>query len=542
MNFLVQSTTRNYKINHKIALCLNELYQGSKFSVIISSHGNKKKFLEEQTELKYELIHDITDIEEEFLENDYSLEEIKEFEETIPEKSLWRFIAMDRRFGQAFCKGSVNYFGGRTLFNEIFTQDDILKVACGYIRYFKRILTELKVDVVLFFPGFHRMSVPILEQTCKNMSIKHIALVSAQVKNYYLVTESTRCTFLQVDRMYNEMNSNTTNTNTAPGEKLYEELMSSFVNCEEYSYRKIGNLFSNLSKKKEKQPGYVSLLATTLAGSLSSWLKYRIMEKEKGVGRGKYGPGFLFNEIRYRLLMKYQGKKLLSQSLYDEFDPEVRYLYYPLTAQPEYATQVKANMWINQLTIIEALAKSIPSDWKIYVKEHPGTVYWRVRPLSFYKDIKQYPNVRLLPIDMENNQVVKNSQMVVSISSTAAWEAVLFQNKPVINFSNTIYNVTGLAKQCFELTKLAEIINCEHDRINKISVEERKRRLVLLLNSIIVNSISIKNPLAAFNADSPEFSSGDELEVNAENIAHVYKNYLDSFSNKNSKGICFSSK
>ena len=62
MNFLIQSTTLKYKINHKIALCLKELYPEGKFGVIISSHGNKKKFLEDPNEIKYEFVYDISDI------------------------------------------------------------------------------------------------------------------------------------------------------------------------------------------------------------------------------------------------------------------------------------------------------------------------------------------------------------------------------------------------------------------------------------------------------------------------------------------------
>tara|TARA_B100000315_G_scaffold204581_1_gene198003 strand:+ start:208 stop:879 length:672 start_codon:yes stop_codon:yes gene_type:complete len=219
----------------------------------------------------------------------------------------------------------------------------------------------------------------------------------------------------------------------------------------------------------------------------------------------------------------------LSRSFYDDYDPDVKYLYYPLTGQPEYATQVMDNMWINQLTIIEALAKSVSFDWKIYVKEHPGTIGWRVRPFSFYREIRQYPNVRFIPIDTESIQVVKNAQMVVAISSTAAWEAVLFHDKPVITFSKTVYNVTGLAKQCSDLTELSRLIHDECKRIRSIGTEERRRRIVALINALLLHSVWINDPPATFSDMDSEGFPEAELESNARTIANTINKYVNEY-------------
>ncbi len=527
MNFLIQSTTLNYKINHKIALCLKELYPEGKFGVIISSHGDKKKFLEEQNEIKYEFIYDITNIQRDFLKEDFSLKELREFEESIPEKSLWRFIAMDRYYGRSFCKGSSKYFDPKTHVNGKIKQEDILRVVNGYIRYFKRILTELKADVVLFFPGFHSMLSPILEQNCKNMNIMYLALVGSKVKNYYTMTPDKHLTLPHIEKKYKEIVEKKIDIDLTLGVECYDDMFSSMTKDNGYSYhhKMVKKLLDGLSEQKKTQPGYLYLLVKSFARSVLSWYKVRRNQKARGFDTDQYGFKYLLFNSYHDLILTYQRKKLLDRSFYDEYDPDVKYLYYPLTGQPEYATQIMDNMWINQLAIIEALAKSVPFDWKIYVKEHPGTIGWRVRPFSFYREVRQYPNVKLIPIDMENIQIVKNSQMVVAISSTAAWEAVLFQNKPVITFSRTVYNVTGLAKQCSDLTELARLIHDECQRINRISAEERKRRLVALLNAILLNSIWINRPLDTFTGSKnlPE----KEFESNARSIAYIIKKYID---------------
>ncbi len=528
MNFLIQSTTLNYKINHKVALCLKEIFPDSKFGVIT---GEKKKFLEEQNELKYEFVHDISNIHLDFLKEEFSINELREFEETIPEKSLWRFIAMDRHYGRSFCKGASEYFDPKTHITGNGRQEDILRVVNGYIRYFKRILTELNADVVLFFPGLHSMLTPILEQTCINMDILHLALVGSRVSNYYSITPSKHQTFPHIEDTYKKIIRKEIDIDLTPGAECYDEILSS-AKGKGYSYhhKMVVKLMSGFSEQKKAPTSYVTLFARSLARSVKSWIKIRRGQVARGFDVGQYGIRYFLFSTYHNLLLAYQRRRLLSSSLYDDYDPDAKYLYYPLTGQPEYATQVMDNMWINQLTIIEALAKSVPFDWKVYVKEHPGTVGWRVRPFSFYKEIKEYPNVRLIPIDMENIPVVKNSQMVVAINSTVAWEAVLFHNKPIITFGNPIYNVTGLSKRCSDLTELSRLIHDECKRIDKISAEERKRRLVALLNAILLNSIWIKNPVATLSDLDPENFCQDELESNARTIANAIKEHASRYN------------
>ena len=105
MNFLIEFTTQNYKVRNSMAIHLKKLYPGSRFGGIISAHGAIKKYLESQKEVGYEFLYDITNIQEEFLKEDVPIEEIKDFEESIPGKSLWRFVAVDREWGYQFIKG-----------------------------------------------------------------------------------------------------------------------------------------------------------------------------------------------------------------------------------------------------------------------------------------------------------------------------------------------------------------------------------------------------------------------------------------------------
>jgi len=532
MNFLIQSTTLNYKINHKMALYLKELYPGSKFGVIISAHGEKEKYLKEQNELEYEFIYDYQNIEKGFLAEEYSLDELKKFEETLPEKSLWRIIAMDRYFGSAFCKGGSKYQDTRQLLNGKICREEVLRVVSGYIKFINKILDRLKPDVVIFFPGNHTMMTPILEQCCKNLNILHMALDSSKIEDNYMITESTRLVFPQVEEMYKRIIKNEISADITIGKRCYDEMLQSVSENKGYSYhhKMVVGILSGLSEKRDNPKPYILLFARTLISTILDWYKNRASHKKRGKDISIYGIKYFFYNLRQRLELSYQSRKLLSKKLYDQYDPDVKYLYFPLTGQPEYATQVANNMWINQLTIIEALAKSIPIDWVIYVKDHPGTIGWRVRPLSYYKELREYPNVKLIPVDLNGANIIKNSEMVVTIASTSGWEAVALYNKPVINFSRSVYNVTGLAVQCTDLTLLSRLIHDEYDRINKISIMERRKRIVVLINALLMNSVSIDNPLATFSLRNLEGFTDDILESNAKKLAGFFKQHIDSSS------------
>lgn len=507
MNFIFFSNTHYFQINHKVAVCLNELYPESVFGAFVGGTENAKKILDEQSELKYEFVIDHSEIEQGFLDKDYNMEELKEFEETIPEKSLWRYIAMDRRWGWAFSKGASRFFLNPDK-NKI-NVENVLKIVYGYLQYYKSRIIKMKTDVVVFFPGTHKMYQPIVEQICKNLKIVHITLYWAGIKQLYMVTQCKEKTFPHVEEEYNKI-INDSSIDISSGENLYDEVRTSFLNNLDYSHRPINKLYSKMFKNESRS--YVKVLLLQIIKEIISGIR----SKNAGI-----------SQSINNLLLAYQSKKLLARKFYDEFDPDVKYLYYPLTGQPEYATQVMSNMWVNQLAIVEALAKSVPVDWQIYVKEHPATIGWRVRPFSFYKEIREYPNVRLIPIYIKNQEAVENSQMVVTIGSTAGWEAVLFYNKPVINFSMALYNITGLSVQCSDLTVLSNLISDECKRVKAISDDERKRRLVALIQAIINHSIDLDDPKNILNVDGIRRLAEGDVMSDARKIALIYKKCID---------------
>ena len=68
---------------------------------------------------------------------------------------------------------------------------------------------------------------------------------------------------------------------------------------------------------------------------------------------------------------------------FNQFDPNLNYIYYPLHVDPKLSTMVLSPYHTNQLAIIESLAKNIPPHFYLVVKEHFPMIGFR--PKDFTK-------------------------------------------------------------------------------------------------------------------------------------------------------------
>lgn len=114
-----------------------------------------------------------------------------------------------------------------------------------------------------------------------------------------------------------------------------------------------------------------------------------------------------------------------------------KYVLYPIHFQPEASTLVQAPMYLNQLALLEDMAKSLPAGYRLYVKEHLSNR--GRRPLDFYAAIRRIPAVRLLGPDTDTWSLIRNAAAIAVITGTMGWEGLLF-GKPVVTFGDVFYN------------------------------------------------------------------------------------------------------
>ncbi len=149
----------------------------------------------------------------------------------------------------------------------------------------------------------------------------------------------------------------------------------------------------------------------------------------RGYRKAKFGPGIIaksLNVFRPYLLLRTLDKKSLKTVPEKE---GFQFVFFPLQQQPESSTSTQAKFSTDQLSIVRELALSLPVGAKMLVKEHIWAL--NCRPFSFYDELLKIPNLILLHPTIPGLTVIKQSDLVCSINSSAIYEAAALGIKVV---------------------------------------------------------------------------------------------------------------
>ena len=144
-------------------------------------------------------------------------------------------------------------------------------------------------------------------------------------------------------------------------------------------------------------------------------------------------------------------------------------IYFPLQVQPEASTSVTSSLFMNLISTIELVSKSLPLGYLLVVKEHPmvkGT-----RNISFYKKIKSFSNVILVDTKYNGKYLIQNSECIIGYGNTTLQESVMLGKKFFL-LEDTFYSDSKLIRRLQDIKNMKnEILTL----INKNFTEEEKK-------------------------------------------------------------------
>jgi Capsule polysaccharide biosynthesis protein len=135
--------------------------------------------------------------------------------------------------------------------------------------------------------------------------------------------------------------------------------------------------------------------------------------------------------------------------------PDEDFAAFYLHFQPEAVTSVQAPYFINQNSLCEALAISLPGDMALYVKEHKASL--GDRGPAYYRDLFLYPNVRLISPFVPGVELARQARFVATLTGTVGFEAIAL-NKPVLIFGDTFYDICPWIHKVKNLEDLASLV------------------------------------------------------------------------------------
>lgn len=157
------------------------------------------------------------------------------------------------------------------------------------------------------------------------------------------------------------------------------------------------------------------------------------------------------------------------------------FVYVPLHLQPEMTTSALGGPFKDQALAIEALARMLPPEVAILVKENPKQGAYMRGPLFFHR-LRRIPNLSFVPSHTSTHELTARSLFVATVSGTAGWEAIR-KGKPALVFGPSWYaDLPGVVRWRAGLS-LGEILDAKPDHAH---LERRTGELVAAAHEGIV--------------------------------------------------------
>lgn len=162
--------------------------------------------------------------------------------------------------------------------------------------------------------------------------------------------------------------------------------------------------------------------------------------------------------LKFYFNYEFRKRRLMGRNKFFHEPEDVNYLYMPLHLIPESTTFSISPLYVNELTIIEAVSKCLPAGWWLYVKEHQALV--GERGTDFYEKVNRLPNVRMVKLNYYHDPKpwISKSQGVVTISGTTAYEAALM-GKHSILFADTSFSLIDGIQRVNSFERLPDAIS-----------------------------------------------------------------------------------
>ena len=372
----------------------------AKFSGIIDITNKTKNFFNTQKLVDFENIWFYFDeIAHTKSTPDYNY--LKNFEKKYDVK-LWELAINERIFYR------FNYF-------HKFTTDEILLILENECRFFEKILNDVKPDIFITKETIQHKD-ELLYRMCKSLGIK-ILMLSQPGIGYKCIISSESGNF----------NSKETLDEIKNHGRTFQE-MQKWLNSFS-GYKQLQNISDNfITSRSEKIKAGLQFLTSKNTNLKTHYTYY---------GRAKFAV--LIHEIKSMIKKKIR-ERFIDNNLLKELKFNEKFVYFPLAVDEERNLLIGAPYYTNQIENIRHIVKSLPVDYKLYVKETPSQVTRHWRSTSSYKQMLEIPNVRLLHPSIPPSEIYKKTSLVITISGSSSLEAAFYE-KPSIIFTENAHSI-----------------------------------------------------------------------------------------------------
>ncbi len=384
---------------------------------LIDTTDKPKKFFENQTIVNFKkqwFFHDLIKFDSNNPDTNY----LKKFEEKYG-INLWQLAINERHFYR---------------FNKFykFSENEILSIIEQECRLFEKILDESKPDFFIMFQPSLRPEY-IFYELCKRKNVTPL-IINPSIIGYKTYISSK----------ISDLDSHESLTSLPSKNRSFEELRE---------YRKKFDLNRQIIDYVEDFGDDKSSIIKASNEFLFKSNNSNINSHYTYFGRTK--TKVLFDAISSRIIKKRIRQSFLDKNSMLDVKDE-KFIYFPLQVDPDRNLLLGAPYLTNQIESIRNVAKSLPIDYTLYVKEHPGQRReWR--KTSFYKEILDIPNVKLLHPSISSKKLYEKCSLVITSGGSSGFEAAFF-GRPTITLTDAIYDRLDSVTKIRDISELPSAI------------------------------------------------------------------------------------
>ena len=419
-------------IGHAMAYNIKQEFPDTDFCGYISMRSSFE-FLKNQKDIAYTSLLLEEDVYKETWDEELDPEYLERFEKEYGIPNLWPYLYVDRilMHGQHV----------REYPHDMpFLKNSDLKLFLQTLsKRLGKFLDGEKPDAVVFsiVGGIGSL---LLYEMAKKRGIKTVIIEVARMDDRITLSESYK-EFSSVTEYFNEIRSGKVN----PGRdaaveylRKFREKPSTYISFESPTARAAHIRFLHPAKL------FKSIL----------WHSKTLVKDIRNINEADYTDVFIWWMVWDKIKRKIRAL-IGYNDLYSPIVEGERFAYFPLHYDPEMATLALAPYYADQISAIKAIAHALPINVSLYVKEHPPMIGYRAR--KFYKEILKVPNVKLIDPKVSGFSLVKQSELITTLTGTAGWEGILLK-KPVIAFGEVFYNKFPLVKHCKGFDELPYLV------------------------------------------------------------------------------------
>jgi len=314
-----------------------------------------------------------------------------------------------------------------------FSRKEILSILEQECRLFEKVIDEVNPNyLIIKTTDFHRNY--LLTEMCRIRNVKILMLTTSRLANKASIVAQSDKIDYELDKKTEDKIKNDS----------FEELREYFKKRSKSQQKnKIHSAGMNYPQYKKILPGVKWLTGTVDKKFGESYDHY-------GVTRRKAISHYFSYSIKGKM-----RKKFIDKELCKKIELNKKFIFFPLQVQPERNVDIDAPFYANQIEVVTNIAKALPADCKLFVKEHPLMRYRHWREITEYEEMISLPNVEVIHPEVSAKEILENCLAVITIAGSGGLEAALHK-KPAIVFADTIY---ASLPSVYRLKNLEELPN-----------------------------------------------------------------------------------